>query len=201
MLSSPPNLDPVHSYSQSRSPTRVTTPPRGCSCWTWFPTIADTPSNLQLNSVSFTLAFTDDSSSLQLNPVTSPPTFLHSLTRLSSQQLDPVSSPTLILTALLIHQPAAEPGFFRLRFCLHWRPFVEIIFLNDGDLHWRDFFRLHRRKWISEVTGTNTVFNVDARNRKLGPIWRRLWREQPAQKGALCLTAENNVVWRDLSSE
>ena len=70
-------------------------------------------------------------------------------------------------------------------------------FLNDGGSCWRDFFRLHRRKCFSDVTGTNTVFDVEAGNRKLGPFWRRLWRERTAQKGAPRLTAENHVVWRN----
>ena len=29
-------------------------------------------------------------------------------------------------------------------------------------------FRLHRRKWISDVTGTNTIFDVKVGNRKFG---------------------------------
>ena len=45
---------------------------------------------------------------------------------------------------------------------------LKLIFLNDGGLCWRDFFRLHRRKWISDVTGINTVFDVEAGNMKLG---------------------------------
>ena len=43
---------------------------------------------------------------------------------------------------------------------------VEINFLNDRGLCRRDFFRLHWRKWISDVTRTNTVFDVEAGNRK-----------------------------------
>ena len=58
---------------------------------------------------------------------------------------------------------------------------VEIIFLNDGGLCWRDFFHLHWRKWISDMTGINTAFDIEVGNRKLG-FFRRLWREQTAQK-------------------
>ena len=66
---------------------------------------------------------------------------------------------------------------------------------------WRRFvltglFHLHLRKWISDVTRTNAVFDVEAGNRKLGSFWRRLWWERTAQKEALCLTPENHVVWR-----
>ena len=68
---------------------------------------------------------------------------------------------------------------------------VEIIFLNYGGLCWRDFFRLHWRKWIRDVTGTNTVFDVEAGNSKQGFFFgRRLWWEQTTQKGAPHLTAE-----------
>ena len=59
------------------------------------------------------------------------------------------------------------------------------------------FFYLHRRKWICDVTGTNTILDVEAGNRKLGLFWRRLWEERTAQKGAPRLTAENHVVWRN----
>ena len=59
-------------------------------------------------------------------------------------------------------------------------------------------FRLHWRKWISDVTETNTVFDVEARNRKLGVFLRRLWRERTAKKGAPHLTAENYIVWRNI---
>ena len=44
-------------------------------------------------------------------------------------------------------------------------------------------FHLHWRKWISDVTGTNTVFDVEA---------RRLWWEWTAQKVAPHLTAKNH---------
>ena len=59
------------------------------------------------------------------------------------------------------------------------------------------FFHLHRRKWISDVTGTNTIFDIEAGNRKLHLFWRRLWWEWTPQKGALHLTAENHIVWRN----
>ena len=60
-----------------------------------------------------------------------------------------------------------EPNFLNSLLLL-WLENVEIIFLNDWSWSWREFFRLHRRKWISDVTGTNTVFDVEAGNRKLG---------------------------------
>ena len=66
--------------------------------------------------------------------------------------------------------------------------FVEIIFLNDGGLCWWDFFRLHWGKWFSDVTGTNTIFNVEVESRKLSLFGRRFWWEQ---------TAVNHVVWRN----
>ena len=71
----------------------------------------------------------------------------------------------------------------------------KLFFLNDGGLFCQDFFRLNLRKWISDVTGTNIVFDVEAGNRKL--FGRRLWSERTAQKGAPLLTAENHVVWRN----
>ena len=80
----------------------------------------------------------------------------------------------------------------------HNLTFVEIILLNDGGSCWRDFFLLHRAKWIRDVTGTNTVFDVEAGNRKLRFLFcRRLWFERSAQKGAPRLSAENHVVWRN----
>ena len=75
---------------------------------------------------------------------------------------------------------------------------VEIIFLNEGGLCWRDFFRLYRRKWISTVTGTSTVFDVEEGNKKLDVFWRRLWRERTVQKGSPRLTTENYVVTESL---
>ena len=82
---------------------------------------------------------------------------------------------------------------------LTWYSFVEIIFLNDKGLCWRDFFHLHQRKWISDVTRTNTIFDVEVGNRKVCLFGRTLWWEQTAQKGAPRLTAENHVVWRNFT--
>ena len=39
------------------------------------------------------------------------------------------------------------------------------------------FFCLHRRKWISDVTGTNTIFDVEAGNRKLSPFGKKTLAE------------------------
>ena len=72
---------------------------------------------------------------------------------------------------------------------------------NYSFVWWRfvltDLFRFHQSKWISDVTGTNTVFDIEVRNGKLGPFWRRFRREWTAQKGVSCLIVENHVVWRN----
>ncbi len=60
-------------------------------------------------------------------------------------------------------------------------------------------FRHHLRKWISNVTGTNTIFDIEVGNWKLGLFGRRIWWEQTTEKGALCLTTENHVVQGNFS--
>ena len=64
---------------------------------------------------------------------------------------------------------------------------VKIIFWNDGSLCWQDFFRLHRRKWISDVTATNSIFDVKAGNRKPGLFWKKTLVGADRLKGSSAL--------------
>ena len=64
---------------------------------------------------------------------------------------------------------------------------VEISFLKDAGLCWQDFFRLHRRKWIRDVTGTNTVFDVEEGNRKLGLFGEKTLVEADHSKSTTAL--------------
>ena len=56
---------------------------------------------------------------------------------------------------------------------------VEIIFLNDVLTG-----LFSKRKWIIDVTGTNTVFDVKAGNRKLGLFKKTLERANRSQRSS-----------------